>query len=518
MENSAIEICTNDIADNLGLSNYSDSYIDDNKYHVDITVRGTKKTYTDLKTYDDIYDQINNRTRQLCIETKDTDLKKTVAYPMCSSSFNEPGYIKLPSNLSKCIAYDCPPNWERSTIYCKKPLIDAIIDKRSKCSERWYDWFVIPNYHLGNNFIQGSNVGTCYAPCKPDYVPNYTNDPVNGYSQFTSGFSNNENIDKCISKTDYLMGKYANTPEFCPLAWVHRMGYTTNHGNDHLKEKLTKLYNANNATIQVDSNSYDPKSITNYKNSFVSSDPFYYMLKEDNQNNVKISSFDDDISNSSNISNSNLINIANPKNTDIYNKVLSTIGLTNTTANIINSIGNYLDNIPDKFDVATCDACNSLSTPDRLNEAYDFCKHLNTNPEIDDGTPQYQVLKQSCNALFCDKLLTNYNSNANDIITTESICFLTKQITDQNVPKNDDPNPIKTDAGRKNIGYSMGIAISIIIAPIVIVVLIILFKKVIWPYILKPLFIKLVYWFANIGDLPSSLLQSFRASHAQNKK
>lgn len=513
MENTTIENCTDDIVNSLNIG----TYIDDG-----IQVWGkSNQTFKDLKTYDDAYDQKNNRTQSVCIEVTDPVLNDIVTYPMCSASTLEPGYIRLPSDLSTCQTYDCPPGWERDRAYCKKPLIDAIIDKRSKCHERWYDWFVIPNYHLGNNFMQGSNIGTCYAPCKPDYLPNYTTDPVDGGNEFTSGFSNNPNCNRCISKADYLMGKYGITPEFCPLAWIHRINYTTKNGTQDLKNKLSHLYNANNNVIQIDPNSYDPNSIKDTKNNFVSNDPFYYMLEQDNQDNIQIQTFDDSVPGSSNIKSSgnNLITIQNPKNTDVYNKLTSDVGLTNSAGAIINSIGNYLENIPDKFDTASCDACNTLSTSDRLNDAYNVCKNLNDNPDQDDGTPKYQVLKQACNALFCDKLQTNYNSNAKDVITGDSICFLTSQITDQNVAtNNDDPNPVRTDSDRRNVKAYIILAILIILAPVVIVILILLFKKVIWPYILKPFLLQILYWLANIGALPTSLLQSFKQAAEDRDK
>ena len=508
---TAIANCTSDIAAELGITPTSAI---DTQNHETVTIFGGN-TMPDLKTYDSTYDSQNHLNAEICITSKDQHLNVDVVYPKCSVIFQNPGYIKLPSDKSSCVTYDCPPGWERDRSFCKKPLVDAILDKRSRCDQRWYDWIAIPNYHLGNNFIQGSNIGICYAPCPPENVPYYTNDPVKSMSDLPPDINSDPNINRCIAKTDYLMGEYANTPEFCPLAWVFRTYYQTSTGTEALKDKLTSIYNTSN--INIDPTNYNRNSLTHYKNGFVPTNEFYYMLQQDNKDNAIIASLNNDASGSGSGSGSrsgsgsgsgSRVSIQNPKNTDVYNRLISKLGLTNTTADIKASIGSYIDNIPEKFDKATCDACNSLNTTDRLNDAYSICSYLYNNTDIDDGSPQYQVLKQSCNALFCDKLQKNYNSTSANFISFDPICFVTSQITDLYLNNSDDPQPVKTDSDRKHIKFYLAFAVAIVLAPILIAIIVLIYNKVIYPYIISPFIRQIQIWFAGFSPSSVALLST----------
>ena len=146
----------------------------------------------------------------------------------------------MPSNPETCITYSCPNStstpldeYFQQTKWgsninnsCMKPLADAEVSKQYRCDERWYDWFTVPNYHLGNGYINPdpSNPGTCYNPCLPGSIPTYQTDPVDG--QNLHFISNTENTGNCISRENYFGGKYASGSDYCPLAWIYILNST----------------------------------------------------------------------------------------------------------------------------------------------------------------------------------------------------------------------------------------------------------------------------------------------------
>ena len=508
--NSAISICTSDSTKLLGATKTTKS------------VNGTENVifggdkYPDLRTYNDTIDSEGNRNKELCKEVTDRELNTKVAYPLCASVAG-PGFIRSPRDLSKCIAFDCPPDWERDGDICKKPLQDAIIDKRSHCDERWYDWIVIPNYHLGNKFAKGIQEGICYAPCRPHNVPAYLIDPLLIQADDTTDPQNESNasvniIDRCISKTNFMMGKYENTPEYCPLAWVFRIYYTTPKGLEDLKLKLKRIY-------ENYLNNKDLMSIDTVDES----DPNFYMLHQDQDTNQKPSDYryhnrlkhqvkDNNIDSCNYKFTKNKrrltrkgkhieteidttirtdeTGISKTKVTDAYNKLTSDIEITKRAMEIVDSIGSYLENIPPEFDQQTCDACNSLSTNERITEAYQICSLYSETPELDDSSDKINILKQACNALFSKEMEYSYKSNASELLINNDLqTFQTKQSNIKDLlAKNDDPHPVSLEGDTKNV-YKMGnIGILIIVIPIIVVLIVIIFIDIIWPYLLKPLF------------------------------
>lgn len=187
------------------------------------------KEFADLKTFNSATDTRDKRTRSLCKETMDGR-----AYPHCTA-MHGPGFVKRgnadASQPVKCQTYDCPPGFTRDGENCKKKLYDAKVDKRSRCDERWSDWFAIPNYHLGNKYYQAA-VGKCFAPCPPQHVPNMGTDPVDGQRM---GFTAEDKPATCTPIDTYFMGKYADGSEYCPLATIMRT-YASNPA--HAKQLL----------------------------------------------------------------------------------------------------------------------------------------------------------------------------------------------------------------------------------------------------------------------------------------
>lgn len=112
----------------------------------------------------------------------------------------------------------------------KKPdnhdIIINLRDKNSICDERWYDWFIIPDYHNGNNYSsEYTDISTermCYKPC------NFGTIPINE--------KNNENNTKCINRDLIDNGRLKNTFLYTPYSMIILLGST--------KKDLVDLYNS----------------------------------------------------------------------------------------------------------------------------------------------------------------------------------------------------------------------------------------------------------------------------------
>ena len=145
------------------------------------------------------------------------------AIPHCQAQFGAP-FTRKKGTTERCVVNSCPPNFELEegpVTKCKKAFIYGTSSKANVCHERWYDWFTIPNYYLGNTWQQIDS--KCYPPCPSFQLPAVNKDPTNPYYT-ASGLSNYP--DQCINKSFYLNGRYANQPEYSPLAWITRLTLT----------------------------------------------------------------------------------------------------------------------------------------------------------------------------------------------------------------------------------------------------------------------------------------------------
>lgn len=212
------EVCT---IDQLYMLNVYDS-----KNYIKNTARGL----TDLKTFNVEKDNKENRTKSFCKK----NLKGDKANLNCLFEHGA-GYVRKPGDPDTCIVYDCPPGFERNGNDCKKILLDAKIDKRAHCDERWSDWFMIPNYHLGNKYYSEGKGGTCYAPCPQGYVPYYATDPADGAKL---DFTSSDKLNKCVARNIYFGGKYEEGSEYCPLAVIHRLTATPDSLNNNYRNLL----------------------------------------------------------------------------------------------------------------------------------------------------------------------------------------------------------------------------------------------------------------------------------------
>lgn len=206
---SAGEVCSIDIAKKYGFYDKDHYYTND---------------YSDVKTYSDIDTEQGRDSNALCKQTNDGK----IAYPSCSLVYGVP-YEQDPTDRSKCVVNIrnfCPPKMTKGGM-CKRSniMLPAPVSMQTHCDEKITDWYMIPNYHLGNkyNFIQkkGNTEAQCMKPCPVDRVPGYVQDPVDNSS---AGPMANTDLTKCYNKSEYMGGKYDESGNFCPIAWVYRLG------------------------------------------------------------------------------------------------------------------------------------------------------------------------------------------------------------------------------------------------------------------------------------------------------
>lgn len=94
-----------------------------------------------------------------------------------------------------------------------KSLFCSNINK-AYCENRWYDWIITPNYHLGNTYYKDIgkytqfDVNKCYKPCDGDSLP----------------FITEKNEYKCIPKKYYQNGIFANKYMFSPIGLINLIG------------------------------------------------------------------------------------------------------------------------------------------------------------------------------------------------------------------------------------------------------------------------------------------------------
>ena len=226
---NSLEMCTLAVAKKLN--------IDDPKYYF-------KNGYENLKTHNAEYDQSSGTDRYESLCRKDKDPNKKLSYQICAIEHGF-GFSENPKDPSKCIAFQCPPGFTPDDKGCIKPnTISASKPTKEFCEERWYDWFMVPNYHLGNKYIKLND--ECFQPCNPGFVPSFGTDPVDGYSP---GLGANDRPEMCANKDTYLGGKY-NTPQnYCPISVIKRLSSTRDSLKKDYENAITKKYDEANEKI-----------------------------------------------------------------------------------------------------------------------------------------------------------------------------------------------------------------------------------------------------------------------------
>lgn len=147
----------------------------------------------------------------------------------CTLPYN----IKLPSDLKYV------PD-SKSTF--EKPVNIPKWKSKQKClQEKWYDWFSIPDYHLGNKYALSSNQLHNLKPCSIGFVPSLTTP------------------DKCMSKYDFKDGRYDGTFNYVPIALIHLLGNTSDTLIEKYKVKMSgNMQNISKTAVgTIDQEIYD---------------------------------------------------------------------------------------------------------------------------------------------------------------------------------------------------------------------------------------------------------------------
>lgn len=406
---SAIEVCTINAAKEKGLFSREEDYY----------VNG----YSDLKTYNG---DATSSKKELCSQSADG----ADAFLFCSV---EHGNIAYKRKGNKCVTYSCPTGWD-GVSKCTKPLEDAIVSKRSHCDERWYDWYTVPNYHLGNKFQADENVpGTCYNPCPSDHVPQYKNDPIDGSS---FGLASKEALGRCVPRNQYFGGKYVQGSDFCPLAWVHRIGATPEVLSDMIAKDLEKVKQKAGGDAYV---------------------------------------------------NSEFASLNSAAARDALAKKL----YASTSASV--------ENIEAPAAPVMQQACRLLQTPERLRTAYDICKVVADDEEqflnkcMSNGDSEnvadtkLKVLKQACNATFCDP-----NNDASNVIGEQPLCVKSSTVDEGTLQNETKPDKYMDLDGVKTVKRAIPTAIYIIMIACFLGLLFVVYKY------LKPVIRKVVLFVIRI--------------------
>jgi hypothetical protein len=178
------------------------------------------------------------------IKVKKADFKDPKRqYSVCNVSGFEncaiisPWLSESQTDQTKCsLSLDkCPPRFQydqkEGNICKKESVVNHLLKKptSSYCSERWYDWFSVPNYHYGNSYFKDNanlesekDICKCYEPCSLGFIPyvaNTQSPPTAQTDENNTCMSNR----KCILKTDTAI--YEEFPsDYTPVAAIVLLG------------------------------------------------------------------------------------------------------------------------------------------------------------------------------------------------------------------------------------------------------------------------------------------------------
>jgi hypothetical protein len=428
------EVCTLEMAKKYGIADQNGNFV---------------QGYTDVKTF---RSEAETATRSLCLQTRDS----TKAFQHCALEHGV-GFVRKSTDPQKCVTVSCPPKWEERRGQCVKPLEDYILSKRAHCDERWYDWFTVPNYHLGNKMYE-EKPGYCYKPCPAYHVPAFVSDPVDGES---AGVSASDKQNSCANKNDYMGGKYAGTSDFCPLVWIKRMSSTHEILKSDLNTEFGKLVSKAGGQSQLNEHGQylmgqvDAIADTVYKNINTSVENVNY------DNNLKM------------------------------------ISACRTLAT------------PERLEQAY-DVCKQLKEdPIGFEDRY---KAMGENDAL--IGKKVAVLQQACNAVFCNEL-----EDAAQVIGKDPICFdKPPRIDDQEIPKEEDPNdfdnqpPITSEPGRSKLGKAIRIGIHLVMTGVLIIFIILFIRwgrENIWPKI-RCLLMKSLHFIGLRGRYDCEIHDAYR--------
>jgi hypothetical protein len=228
---SAGEVCSIEVAKQLGIAN-----IANNRHYIN--------SYSDVTTFK----ENDTNFYKLC-ETTRTDNSRVA--PLCVLQSNAGfGFTKNRSSGSieydKCITSECPTEFTEDPTNpnsCIKPRRENRVLENTLSEERWYDWFMIPDYHLGNKYTRVDNKN--YGPCIKGTIPSYGTDPVDN-TKLSAFKSRNDEIEKCVPKDIYFRGKYGNSETYCPMTWIFRAGATKTDLKNIYLDLINRIENTKN--------------------------------------------------------------------------------------------------------------------------------------------------------------------------------------------------------------------------------------------------------------------------------
>jgi hypothetical protein len=295
-----IEFCSSNALKFLSLKNPEDSLynIDNTKiFNPNLT---TYLTDLNINFRDDLtnnyifkYEGNEHRKKNLCGQTNKID----EYYVNCVLQTNNPlftykdGYcivspeINLPPELKKIEdKNDIIIKLDRSNLEDEEGNFKyQQVQNNKYCEDRWFDWIVIPNYHLGNRVLKDSgayskeDVKICYNNCGAGELP----------------YINSSGKKLCVPKEIAYDGIYEKKLDYSPLALINLIGNNKNNLNllyknlffYKLKKKTnTKKYSINDA----DNLSEDLSNNDNYIVNEVFEEIKKILNKIVNDNNLNI--------------------------------------------------------------------------------------------------------------------------------------------------------------------------------------------------------------------------------------
>lgn len=135
--------------------------------------------------------------------------------------------IPLPQNMK----------YNEETVLIEKPQdIPLALSKKELCSNRWYDWFSIPDYHLGNMYSSNEN-NKCMKPCQIGAIPVENN--------------------KCTNREAFKRGFYKKDFYYLPLSLVLLLGSTKETLLKKHKQEIANLRSKFDSSISIDYEIYN---------------------------------------------------------------------------------------------------------------------------------------------------------------------------------------------------------------------------------------------------------------------
>lgn len=423
---SSAEKCTMDMAKMLG---------------IDDPIKYFKDEYSTIKTFNpDVDSKDSQKFNKLCYQSI---VKPSESYVHCLIQHG-PGFRRKQGDPSKCITSECPPGFESLPGGCKKVAIPGMVLKHTRCDERWYDWFTIPNYHLGNKYQHID--GTCMEPCKPNYVPGYVKDPID---EATLDYSTKEDLSTCVHKYNYFGGKYRDSTDFCPIAMVKQLGTSKQELIQEYQKALSDVPNRNEHGSKIEND------------ISVLIDELYKTIQQ-------------------NVTDTDMLT---GERLNACRKLHTETRLAETYS-ICKNVMENSDMFMDKF---IKDGIEPEIASKKMMILKKACHNLFCNKNDDAGTVVAEKVWPPNSCKPDDPTCPNRLSG-------EPLCFkevesvnLENQVADIKKNKTDELPVISAETQKNKINRSFKWMIYFIIVPVYLVILYGLFTQLIWPYLLRPL-------------------------------